>query len=186
MIMRSEMSLQSITLAVCISLVTLSANAEIYRSTDAEGNVVYSDQPRPGSKTVDLPGLTSYQSPAYSTQTPSNSPGADSKQTSIYSNFNISSPANDETVRANSGEISVSISLSPGLKAGHIVVINMDGQIFKGKNTLYNLSNVDRGTHVLKAHVEDAAGEKQTDVVSHTFHLKRTSVNSPANKASKP
>lgn len=169
------MSIQSLTLVVCLFVTTLSANAEIYRSTDAEGNVIYTDQPLPGAKTVDLPGLTSYESPAYSTSTPA-AADTEAQPTAVYTEFSISKPANDETIRDNTGEVRIAIAMSPALKPGHVVVLNMDGQIYKGNTTQYTLQNVDRGTHELQAHIEDASGEKQTEVVSRTFHLKRFSI----------
>ena len=181
------MSIHTIALTILISAASTVAYAEIYRSTDAEGNVIYSDQPRPGAKTMNLPGLTSYPGTAYSTSSTNNASADQSKNKPVYSEFNISTPANDETIRANSGDISVSLGVSPALKAGHVVVLDVNGQQFKGNSTLFNLKNVDRGTHILKAHIENAAGEKQTDVVSNTFHLKRASVlNNSANNSASP
>ena len=47
----------SIKCLVAIVAVTLSAiaQAEIYESKDAEGNVVFTDSPAPGAEAVDLP-----------------------------------------------------------------------------------------------------------------------------------
>ncbi len=153
------------------------AYAEIYRWTDEAGTVIYSDQPRQGAETVDLPGITSYRSPAI----PTESAAADSTQdfdeeSASYEAFAISSPANDATIRDNSGRVEVSLSLTPALQEGHSVVYELDGEQFKVEGVSHALTNVDRGTHTLKAHIVDSQGKAVTAVAKTTFHLKRISI----------
>ncbi len=154
----------------------LPATGEIYRWTDENGEVIYSDQPRQGAETVKLPGITSYRGPSTpksSRPVTSNDKGKASYNR--YKTFNIASPVNDSTIRENSGRVDVSLVLDPPMFEGDSVVYELSGQRFKVVGSSHSLSNVDRGTHTLKAHIVDSKGQQVSPVVSTTFHLKRIS-----------
>ncbi len=41
-------------LALCLAVASSTASAQVYRSTDADGNTVFSDRPMPGSVEIDV------------------------------------------------------------------------------------------------------------------------------------
>ncbi|NNG11833.1 MAG: DUF4124 domain-containing protein, partial [Halobacteria archaeon] len=48
---------------VLLLLWTGLAQAEVYKSTNADGEVIFSDQPSPGAEQVQLPELPTYSAP---------------------------------------------------------------------------------------------------------------------------
>jgi hypothetical protein len=176
------MTKKSLLTLLSIFSLCIPVHAEIYRWTDETGTVIYSDQPRQGAEAVKLPGITSYSGPSV----PKTTRQADSKpeeqeEFTKYSSFEISSPADDATVRENTGRVEVTLSLTPALEKGDSVVYELDGAQFKVEGVAHAFTNVDRGTHTLKAFIVNAKGQAVTSVVSTTFHLKRTSIlNQPA------
>ena len=92
--------------ALCSALIfSQSATAEIYTWTDAEGNTVYSDQPSPNARRIEVSAPNAMEpprpSPSYNQpdESSSNSAAAQGR----YRRLEITSPANDSAVRANDG-----------------------------------------------------------------------------------
>lgn len=152
----------------------------VYKYVDSDGNVIYTDQPRPGAERVKLPEPSTYSPPKLPPATP---PAAEKDEAQdIYTSLAISSPGNDETIWDNTGNITVTYSLKPALKSkrGHRMVVLVDGQALEPlKDTRVLLENVDRGTHHLKARIIDADGAVLIESGETTVHLHRQSVNFP-------
>jgi len=153
-------------------LCSLSVQAEIYRSTDESGNVTYSDQPKEGAEEVSLPGITSFSSPAIK-ESSSSTIDNNKDDAEKYTSFKINNPANDATIRDNTGRVEVNIDVTPALQAGDLIVFDLDGQIFKSDGVNYAFTNVDRGTHTLKAYVTGSNGQTLSAVASTQFHMKK-------------
>lgn len=165
-------------LLALLYLLPLLAAADIYKSTDAEGNVVFSDTPRPGAKKIILPPTPVYNFP---TPAPSvNAPSSKATANAYYTLLRIVRPAPGETVRDNTGAVDVSVELTPPLnvQAGHKLIVALDGNTLTQQEnaTQIKLSNLDRGVHTLKATVLDASGQVQISSQSLTFYMKRESV----------
>ncbi len=175
----------------CFQLVLLSsllllgqlAQAEMYKWVDEEGNVSYSDQPqhkdarkldRPSDNTVPAVDVPARTQPA---------PTAPDKPETRYSSIQITSPAHDQAIRSNPGNITVSLSTQPALnvKQGHSISLLLDNQPVQENITTSqaSLQNVDRGTHQLSAIIKNRQGKtlKQSDTI--TFHLHRHSILHP-------
>lgn len=90
----------------------------------------------------------------------------------------ISSPSNDEPIRENTGNITISVSVAPGLSGDHTIRITMDGGVISsGRGSYVSLTNVDRGTHTVAASLLGAGGEVIARSPTVTFHLLRASKN---------
>ena len=160
--------------------------AEVYKWADPQGNVIYSDKPHPGAEEIKLPETQAY--PAPQTASPTIKP----EQQSFpgYEKIEIATPANDETIRDNTGNINVSIKLEPELQVdlGHKLVLYVDGVKLPQEltSTLFQFTNLDRGTHTIHAAVVDSAGKELVSSKPSTFHLKRFSslLSPPANQGS--
>ena len=162
--------------ALCLLLAcALPASAEIYRSTDAQGNPVFSDRPLPGASRVELPADNRMDSPQ---TTAAPTPGsAEPEGAPAYQQLWISQPAPDANLRSNDGSLSVSLSSQPALQPGHRYRLLLDGQA-QGSSTSpqFRLHNLDRGSHSLAAEIVDADGRVLARSPSQSVHLQRHSV----------
>lgn len=154
--------------------------AEIYKWIDPQGNVIYSDKPRPGAEEIKIPKAQIYPAPPMPSASPPPTPYEQQPFTG-YQRIEIASPPNDVAVRENAGNVSVTVSLTPDLQTelGHKLVLFVDGpQSFKAEGTSpqFDFTNLDRGTYVLRAAVVDSQGKEIAISKPSTFHLLRVSI----------
>lgn len=160
-----------------------SASAAVYKTVDEQGNVVYTDDPVGNGEPVKLPPLSTVPPPP--ARVPQASPSAEQTgaQAAPYEQLAVVKPAPDETLRDNTGDVQVQLSIKPGLdkEAGDRLQYFLDGQPQGAPTTAdkTRFSNVNRGTHTVEAAVVDASGNelKRSDGVR--FYLHRESVNFP-------
>lgn len=159
------------------------AQAEMYKWVDEDGNVSYSDQPQHkdarkldpfGDNTIPATRMPPKAQPAL--------PAADKPETR-YSLLQITSPEDDQAIRSNPGNISVSLTTEPALDVarGHSISLLLDNQPVRENITSdqASLQNIDRGTHQLSAVIKNKQGKtlKQSNTI--TFHLHRHSILHP-------
>lgn len=173
--------------AFIILLLSFGAQAELFKWKDAEGNIIYSDQPPPGAKKEEhkvekesLPPIIStpaLERPAASTSTSLSNNSQE--EPDRYTSLAIVSPENDTSVRQNAGNVSIKVAIEPYLfnERGDLLVIYMDGQeVSRGRESSIQLIEVDRGTHVIGAEIVDASGNSIKTASPVTFTLHRHSV----------
>lgn len=140
--------LQSI--AIVLVLVSLPAMAEVYRYTDARGNLVFTSQPPEGAaaESVELAPINTI-SPEVTAQ-PKKSPVEAATQ-NIYSTLELTDIPDQEALRANNGTFTVRAKLVPRLSSGHRLQLELDGQAYGAPTNvpILQLVNLDRGTHSL-------------------------------------
>jgi hypothetical protein len=185
--------MKSLLIAVVLLLCTASLQAQIYRWVDEEGNVQFSDIPPPGNQppaeTVDLPKpstMDSYRPPAEATDT-TDADTAEGEKPVSYRHFSISSPPDDEALRENAGNVTITVDISPDLQPGHRLNLYLDGNLLDngGTRTTVQLNNVPRGTHQIRAEILDASG-KVLRRTSSSFHLLRATVGQAPPPAGQP
>jgi hypothetical protein len=96
-----------------------------------------------------------------------------------YQKLEIISPANDEAVRENAGNVNVTVGLIPNLRVdlGHRLVLFVDGpQRFQAVNASPQFQFTNRGTYTLRAAVVDPQGKEIASSKPSTFHLLRVSI----------
>ena len=158
------------------------AAGDVYRSVDESGNVVFTDKPSPDAEKVEIDEVQTIDRGA----TPEfNYTPPPSEAQSPYSSVAITSPANDETLSSNDGNVSVSVSVEPRLRPGHIVVLYMDGSSVAEGAGSFNLTNLDRGTHTLTAVVK-AGGNEVIKSAPVSFTVQRHSKQHPKSTVGKP
>jgi hypothetical protein len=155
--------------------------AAVYKSVDAQGNVVYTDEPQGNAKPVDLPPLSTIPPPRSARQAPETNTADDDGNP--YEQITIISPTNDETVRDNTGNVAVSMLLKPELNksAGHRLQYFLDGQT-EGEPKISDrtvFQNLDRGAHTIEVAVVDGSGKELLRSPAVRFYLHRQSVNFP-------
>lgn len=154
-----------------------SASAAVYKWVKPDGSVVYSDRaPVENAAPTELPALQEIKMPPPPPPSPSTTPAAQTEE-DTYTNLAITEPADNSAFRNNAGQVTVKLALDPALQQGDAIVILLDGkEIGRGRSTALSLSNVDRGTHTLKASVKDADGNTLISSSPISFTLQRTSV----------
>jgi len=150
--------------------------AEVYRYVDPEHGVEFSDTPRPGAERIVIPDAQ--RAPAARLPSPAASAAADvATGTAVtYEEIRITDPVDQETVRDNSGNMLVSVTLKPGLQTpfGHKLQLLLDGEpVSTGTATNFSLTGIDRGTHTLQAIVLGADDAPLASSPTSAFHLHR-------------
>ena len=161
---------------ILLLIFSATAHAELYKKVDEQGNVTYSDVPSGTAKPVQPPGLTTYGTPAQHKQTGKKSADTPKPATTNYTTAVIASPANDEALRDNNGNLTVKINLEPQLdiQAGNKLVLLLDQKSAAVAQTPeIALKDVERGAHALKAQVIDATGRVLKESAEINFQMHR-------------
>jgi len=119
-----------------ISLVLLSlfAQATVYKWVDKDGKVHYSDEPHPNAEIVELKEKTLNQ-----ITLPPVNPDTNDSQAIEQTKYQvvITSPEEEETVRDNNGDFQVTATVTPEIKSQYQI------------GGTFQLSNIDRGEHTI-------------------------------------
>lgn len=98
----------------------------------------------------------------------------------------ITSPANEETIHDNSGNVSVSVEAE--LRSRQVIRLLLDGAPaapdHDGKH--FSLNGIDRGEHTLEAMILDGEGRTVAVSPTVTFYVWQASVNLPPRKKATP
>ena len=171
----------ALSTALLFSL-NLSAQAEIYKTVDEDGNVVFTDiPPREDDENAEQIIIENPNSFAVDEAIPNadawiveTEEGEEEEPPFRYAALQIVSPADDEPVRENAGNITIVTNISPQLQRGHIARLLMDGSVVQeGPQASFSLVNVDRGTHVIEVEVLDDQAQALIRSDQSTFHMLR-------------
>jgi hypothetical protein len=150
-------------LLTTLLLLPLAAPAQIYKTTDEQGNVTYTDQPPAdgsSSEKVELGTLNTTPPPPAA---PKPAPRAVQEQDEAepYS-VTIVAPENETSLPMGPGDFSVNAMLEPPLGENDLVQLYMDGTPAGEPQRLltWNLTSVLHGAHDLKVVVVDASGKQ--------------------------
>jgi hypothetical protein len=142
-----------------------SVGAVICKTVDADGVVSYSEVPASECpEAVKLPDYSRYAPRPIDDS--GNAPAAEATADEPvapfagYTRMAITEPAVNGTVRNNQGDVPVTIELEPELQPGHTIALTLDGRPVEGAfaSTRLQIAGVDRGTHTLRAQVNDETG----------------------------
>lgn len=138
------------------------AQAQIYKWTDSDGNVHFSDQPHQGAEQVDLPEAQTFSPPPPNQQ--GNNKGQTTPKTADtergYKTLKISQPEDQATIRNNQGYVPVIVAIVPDLKSGDKLQILYDSEPLgePKATTVFALNDVKRGSHTIAVQVLDEEG----------------------------
>jgi Domain of unknown function (DUF4124)/Penicillin-Binding Protein C-terminus Family len=154
----------------------------IYKWTDADGVVHYSDQAVPGAEKVGASSTPINRSAAPSTSGRP-APNAATAKPALSYQLTISSPANEQTF-FNDDVAAVRLEVQPTLKPSHSITWHLNGKTLDQPPTAqsFALQGLERGTYVLTATlVDQETGESQSSP-SVTFYFRQPSALSPAHR----
>ena len=155
--------------------------AAIYKWTDADGVVHFSDQPVPGAEKVSTGATNTAVSGPPGTAA---APATDGQQKSTaldYSEFSVTAPTPGQTFFGDE-TISANLTLSPTLKPGQTVTWNLNGAEVADQGpiaTAVTLPHLDRGTYAIAATVTDRATGQSRSTDSVTFYVRQPSELAP-------
>jgi hypothetical protein len=163
---------------VCLGLTTQAA--DIYKTRDKDGNIVFSDKPlSDSSEPVNLPPINSVPSttPSYTPPTPQRQ----QQQQTVYE-LRIASPRNNVIISPEQRDLAIAVKLNPPLlEEGQVLLYFMDGELLEESTTTSILvREVPRGARSFT--VEWIAADGTTLAISEpvTANIMRPIVRPPA------
>lgn len=155
---------------LCTFVASTTLAEGFYKWKDARGNIQYGDKP-PGnvkSEAISLPKLTVIED--YGEQwkpvsfpesvDPYQQQAASKKVALSYTSLTFLAPKNNQSIRANDGDVSAMISIKPKLKEGHVIAFFLDGkEVSKGNSRTSNFTNLSRGEHSVSVKIMDENGK---------------------------
>jgi hypothetical protein len=159
--------------------------AVVYKWTDADGVVHFSDQSAPGAERI----LTSSGSSRSGTApSAANTIAASAKPKPpaaalTFSEFSIASPGHEETITGNQ-PVNVHLAMEPELRPAQALTWTLNGSALanQANATQFTLEDLPRGTYTLIATVEDQPSGETKSSEPVTFYVVRTSLFSPKHK----
>jgi hypothetical protein len=168
-------------------LVPLAAHAlVVYKWTDAQGVVHFSDQPAPGAEKVPTSSAPEHAGILGQTAGPSSAaPTAQKPPTALSSaTVAITSPASQQTFTGGES-VPVALSITPSIKPSWTVVWSLNGAQVPNQAadaTAFTLTDLARGTYTIEAIVTDPGTGESKSAEAVTFNVMRPSVLSPQHK----
>ena len=162
-----------IILAAVISFPASAASTKVYVWRNADGVLVYSDSPKPGAEEVEVKESNKMSSSIDTSILDINPKAIEEKY-----QVEISQPANNATVRDNTGSVYVSGRIKPIFKQGLKIQLLLDNQPYEKpqSHSMFVLRNIDRGEHQLKMDLIDDKGKIIASSEPITFYMHRASV----------
>ncbi|HEX6829206.1 MAG TPA: hypothetical protein VF104_09520 [Burkholderiales bacterium] len=154
----------------------------IYESQDQAGPV-FSDQPSPGAREMNLPPQNVIESPRPRPAEPT--APAPASQTPYYSAVAVSAPANGETIHTNTGAFEIDVQASPDLREGDRLQVKLDGTLLPEtyRSTRIQVTEADwQGAatsdvqHTLQIAITDGQGEVMIESAVTGFYAHRATV----------
>ena len=170
-------------IAIFVLAACATAGAEVFRQVGPDGEVSFSDTPAPGAErvnvdpaqTVSLPPV-----PQRAVGTDQSNGNAKAEKKPALARFAIVEPTNGESIRANNGKVTVSLSLQPALMPGYtidLVVSGGDGEkVYSGATLNFELSDLPRGEHNVVARLKNGRGEQVVEAGPVTFYVLRVAL----------
>ena len=158
--------------------------AVVYKWTDSDGVLHYSDQPVPGAEKIFTSGAPTPGGSASSARTANPVGSAPKKNVAPglnYSQFAITSPLPDQTFFGDD-VISVHLALDPTLKPNQTITWHLNGRQVEDQGptaTQFALPRLDRGTYAIAATITDQTTGESSSTDSVTFFVRQPSALSP-------
>jgi hypothetical protein len=162
------------------------AYAQVYKTVDEDGNVVYTDQaPKDGSQPMELPPLSVVEAPTYEAIVRPEEEAAEDEGREFslrqlrnrYKGFAIISPENEQSLWSPQGLITLAWQAPHPLQEGMQVRASMDGeQIGLTNDRVIPITKLERGAHTLEAVLVDARGRTIATAETVTFFIHQPSI----------
>lgn len=165
--------------AVCLALTHNLMAEPVYKVTDADGDVTFTDTPPlSGDSTVEEHSIQTpnFAKPTEMTRTPA--APVEAEESTRY-DTRIVTPANNSTIPMGPGNFTVQAALNPRLAPDENLQLLLDGEPVGAPQRIANwqLTNVYRGEHRLQVVRLDGSGTQRDTSAASTVYVMRPSVN---------
>ncbi len=174
--------LLAILLIGCLSASMADSSGKIYRYQASDGSIVFTDQPRHNATRVELGITQTIQATPVKRQDSPAEPVREEAPVDAdngYSSLVIDSPQDDQAIRNNAGELTVTVSSQPVLnrqRGDRLVLMLDDAPLGPALETAQQkFTNIDRGSHRLQAIIVDKDDRVLIRSPAITFHMLRVS-----------
>jgi hypothetical protein len=176
------MYLRRLSIVLGLFVACAAGAAVVYKWTDADGVIHYSDQAVPGAEKIIT---ASGSSNGIGGAVPSVAGPALPKPAASglgYEMVNIDSP-NPEQVFFADQLVTVHLGLEPPQKPGHTIAWQLNGQPLDDENNVpaFSLQSLPRGTYSIVATLSDGKISQSSNSV--TFYVRQPSILAPLNKS---
>jgi hypothetical protein len=158
--------------------------ADVYRSVDENGNIIFTDKPTPDAEKIRIDEIQTIDAVDAK---PLKSTPKKSEESKFNYGISISSPEDGATLRSNNGDITVSAVVKPArLAPGHRLALYLDGNVAATGGPQFDLTNIDRGTHSAIVAVQGKDGKDIQRSSPVSFTVLRASSQHPPPVVGKP
>ncbi len=159
--------------------------AVVYKWTDADGVVHFSDQPQPGAEKISTSAeaLNRAAAPARGAAGVAGArPQKVIKPGLTYTTFAISSPTAEQSFFDE--PVPVQLDLNPALHRGHKLTWRLNGQALDDEEgqVQFTLPNMPRGSYQLTATIDDPDSQESASAAMVTFYVKQPTIQGPQHK----
>ena len=161
--------------------------AVVYKWTDADGVIHFSDQPVPGAEKIVTASGASLNGWVAANPNGGSSAAAKPKSASAldFKQLAIVSPGHEETITGMQA-VNVRLAIDPSLKPTQTIAWFLNGSPMTGQApdaVQFTIDDLARGTYTLSATVMDQPSGQSTNVDPVTFYVVRPSLLSPQHKS---
>lgn len=126
--------------------------AEVYKSVDDTGKVIYSDQPAPNAEPVEIKQPNTAKPVDFRDRTP------DATTVEEHYRVTIVSPTNQQSFPNRLKPFTVVAQMEPALREGQQLRLVIDGKTHSVSSGNFEVSNLSIGEHTLGVSLIDASG----------------------------
>ena len=133
--------------------------ADVYKTVDKDGRVIYTDNPKDDkAKKVELREINTVPSAPPAPQSTSTD-SLQSQPAAINYQIKIVSPRNETIIPVGQRDLGIAITVTPQLEEGHLLVYFLNGELLE-ETTQTNIivKDAPRGIHTLAVEAIDADG----------------------------
>ncbi len=158
-----------------LSMLVQAEEKKVFVTVDKNNNLVFSDNPTPGSTELNVKQNNNIMLPITTSQ------GQVSKPKLPVYEVAIAKPLDQETLRDNNGTVYVSGQIKPMFSQGLRVKLYLDEKQVAGPtgNANFILHNIERGEHQLRLELLNQSGKIIATSPITTFFLHKASIISP-------
>jgi len=164
--------------AICLALTQITNAQPVYKVTDADGNITFTDTPRVfGESTVEEHAVTAPNSAKSNATIRAAAKPAEAE--AIRYDTRIVTPADNATIPMGPGNFSVQAALNPHLAPDETLQLLLDGEPVGAPQRIANwqLTNVYRGDHRLQVVRLTESGAQLDKSARSTVYMMRPTVN---------
>ena len=183
-VLNNKVVLSLLSTLVSLGVSTWCIAQTVYKVTQDDGTILYTDQPVPGSIAIDLSGVSSSTVPTLAVPPPAASARTGSNTAAeVKYKVQVVSPTPEATIRDNAGQMAITATISPQLDSGQFHLYLDNNKVASQNFGSFILDGINRGAHTFFVSVTDNTGKTLASSEPQTFYMHQVSVLTRPNNA---